>query len=142
MSALPELRYDDLAVGRAFSDTAVVLSAEMLRDYAAALDDDNLLSEAEMGDGTSVSDPSILILFAVTRRVLAKDGTVPPGGVLARQDLVAGRHVRVGDVVTSRATVCEKYERRGRRYLVLRCTLTDAQGDVLGHVDNHIIWAR
>ena len=136
------LLYDELPVGTEFHESEVEMSAETLRSYAESIDDSALLAEAARGPGTPVSDYSVFILFAITRRVLAKDGEVPAGGVLARQDVSTIRPVRVGDIVRTRARVHEKYERRGRRYLVLRCALTNGAGEPLGTVDNHIIWAR
>lgn len=136
------LRYDGMPVGTEFQESEVEMSAETLRRYAESIDDDGLMAEAAAGPGTPVSDYSVFILFAITRHVVAKDGEVPAGGVLARQDVSAVRPVRVGDVVRTRARVHEKYERRGRRYLVLRCSISDSAGDPLGTVDNHIIWAR
>lgn len=137
-----ELLYDDLAVGTRFRESRLHLSAQMLRSYAESIGDSALRDEADAGAGTPISDPSVLILFAITRRVLAEDGDVPAGGVLARQDLTPARPMRVGEIVRTTPSVHDKYERRGRRFLVLRCDLSDESGDSLGTVDNHIIWAR
>ena len=139
---LPELTFDSLAVGQRFSESTQLLGREMVGDYAAAVYNTELAQVAGQPAGTDLSDPSLAILFAIPRRVLVRDGTMPPGGVLARQDFELHRPLRLGEAIRTLPSVADKYEKRGRRYVQIRCELRDASDAIIGHVDNYILWAR
>jgi len=138
---LPELPYDTLAVGQRFKDTILTLTPEMVRAYGRAVHNDALRAQADAPPGTPIEDPSLLVIFGITRRVLGQDGNPPPGGILASQDFEAQRLLRLGETVRTRTSIADKYEKRGRRYIHLRCDVEDAQGASIGRVDSHVIWA-
>ena len=45
------------------------------------------------------------------------------------------------EAARTRPAVAAKYEKRGRRYVQLRCDLEDHAGAKIGRVDSYIIWA-
>lgn len=141
-SDLPELTYDALSVGQRFHDSASDVTPGLVRSYAAAVQNPALAEQADGPPGTLIGDPSLLIIFGITRRVLARDGRVPAGGVLAGQHCEFRRPLRLGETVRTHTSIAEKYEKRGRRYVLLRCDLLDEGGRPIGRVDSHIIWAR
>jgi hypothetical protein len=138
---LPELTYDSLIEGRRFSDTTMVVSREMVGNYGRAVHNSALAAQAEAPDGTPLCDPSLSILFGIARRALRNDARLPPGGILAAQDFEMERALRLGETVRTRPTVAALYEKRGRRYVQLRCDLEDHTGTGIGRVDSFIIWA-
>ena len=140
-SQLPELTYESLFEGRRFSDTTMVVSREMIRDYGRAVHNDALVAQAGAPSGTPLCDPSLMILFGIARRALRSDARLPPGGILAAQDFEAERALRAGEIVRTRPAVAAKYEKRGHRYVQLRCDLEDHAGAKIGRVDSYIIWA-
>jgi acyl dehydratase len=138
---LPELTYESLSVGQRFSDTTMVVSPEMIRNYGRAVHNAPLVAQAGAPAGTSLCDPSLVILFGIARRALRDDARLPPGGILAAQDFETERSLRAGETVRTRPSVAAKYEKRGRRYVQLRCDLQDEAGASIGRVDSYIIWA-
>jgi acyl dehydratase len=138
---LPELTYESLFEGRRFSDTTMVVTKDMIRDYGRAVHNDALVAQASAASGTPLCDPSLMILFGIARRALRNDARLPPGGILAAQDFEAERPLRAGETVRTRPSVAAKYEKRGRRYVQLRCDLEDETGAKIGRVDSYIIWA-
>ena len=139
---MPDLLYDDLEPGRRFKDTVMTITPEMVRKYALAVDNAALLAQADLPDGTPLDDPSLLILFATTRRVLAQDGRVPGAGILARMDIAPERSPRMGESIRTRTSIGDRYEKRGRRTILLRCDFVDDAGGSLGYSESHIIWPR
>jgi acyl dehydratase len=138
---LPVLTYESLFQGRRFSDTTMVVTQEMIRNYGRAVHNDALAAQSSAPAGTPLCDPSLMILFGIARRALRNDAVLPPGGILAAQDFEAERPLRAGETVRTRPCVAAKYEKRGRRYVQLRCDLEDEAGARIGRVDSYIIWA-
>ena len=141
-SLLPELAYTDLASGQRFSDTTLQVTAELVRLYGRAVHNDALIAAADGPSGTPLPDPSLTILFGIARRALRLDARLPPGGILAGQDFEVSRRLRLGEWIRTRPQVAAKYEKRGRRYVQLRCELEDESGARVGCVDSFIIWAK
>lgn len=141
-SELPELTYDRVSVGQRFQDAFLEVSPLLVRLYATAVQNSALAQEADAPPGTPLQDPSLLIIFGIARRVAARNGTLPPGGILARHDCAFYRPLRLGETVRTQTSIADKYEKRGRRYVQLRCEMFDQGGEPIGRIDNHIIWAR
>src|SRR5262249_16806404 len=112
-----------------------------IRNYARAVHNAELLGQANAPGGTALCDPSLVILFGIARRAIRDDARLPPGGILAAQDYECERPLRAGEPVRTRPTVAATYEKRGRRYVQLRCDLADETGATIGRVDSTIIWA-
>lgn len=142
MSDLPELHYDDIDVGQRFTPTIRPLTREMVANYARSVHDHGLAELAGKPDGTVIPDTSLAILFTITRQVLAQDFRLPPGGVLARQEYEVTRRLKLGEVVRTESSIAAKYEKKGRRYVELRSDLFDAEGALIGHAVNQVLWAR
>jgi len=138
---LPVLTYEALAVGQRFSDTTMPITPEMIRNYGRAVHNAALVAQADAPAGTPLVDPSLAILFGIARRALRNDARLPPGGILAAQDFELERALRARETVRTRPVVADKYEKRGRRYVQLRCELVDESGARIGCVDSFIIWA-
>lgn len=141
-SELPELVFDSISVGQKFTESTHTLTAEMVRDYGIAVHNPELERAAQQPAGTVLNDPSLAILFGIPRRVLVRDGRMPPGGVLARQDFELYRPLRLGEEIRTLPSIADKYEKRGRRYAQIRCDLFDQDRQPIGRVDTHVVWAR
>jgi hypothetical protein len=114
-----ELAYDNLEVGQTFPPARFVADPARIRGYLEATDD----------DGPHPGAPNTFgHLFAVPRAVLP-DATIPPGGVHARQAYEFFRPLRPGEQVTTTMRVVEKYEKKGRRYVVYEFEVRGSEGD-------------
>ena len=140
-TSLPELTYAGLAEGQRFSATTMVVSPDMIRNYGRAVHNTRLVAQADAPARTALCDPSLVILFGIARRALRQDARLPAGGILAAQDFEIERSLRAGETVRTVPSVAAKYEKRGRRYIQLRCDLEDEVGKPIGRVDSYIIWA-
>jgi hypothetical protein len=137
-----ELFYDTLQIGERFADTELTLTPEVVRQYAVAVRNESLLTQAEAKPGTPLDDASLMVLFGITRRVLGKDNKIPGAGVNANKEIKINRSLRLGETIRTRTSIANKYEKRGRNYVHLSCELVDASGSIIGYSDNHIIWPR
>ena len=67
---------------------------------------------------------------------------MPPGGILAGQDMVFSRPVPVGDTVRVQAAVTRRWERKGRRFVTIESTARSSAGQVCGIVRVTAIWPK
>ena len=119
-------KYDDLEIGQVFPDQPAVFqitSATVAGFRAIAAD---TLKDAAPSSAT-VAPPMLAAVYIRPTQDALKG---PPGGVHAKQSFAFHAPVREGDTLCSTLTIAEKYERKGRRYLVSE-TRTVNQDDVL-----------
>lgn len=139
---LPELLYDDLAVGRTFPEMSFELSEEVVAAYMAAVGDANPLYVAEPveGSGSAIAPPGLWGVWG--RRSYLANARMPPGGVLAGLEMVFEAPVYVGDVLTAQAKVADRWEKGERRFVTIETEARDGNGDVCGLVRVTAIWPK
>jgi len=113
-------RYDDIALGQSFPDSPArfEVTADVIEDYAA-LSRDAVVDGAESPFGSEEVSPTLAAVF-IRPAQNALNG--PPGGVHAKQRFQFHHPVRRGDILLTSLVAREKYERKGRRYLVSETT--------------------
>jgi len=119
-------KYDELEIGQVLPDEPAVYnvdraSIDAFRGIAADTIVDSQSSTA------AVAPPMLAAVYIRPAQNALKG---PPGGVHAKQAFQFHHPVREGDRLATRLTVKEKYERKGRNYLVSE-TQTFNQDDVL-----------
>lgn len=139
----PELKYEDLEVGRAFRRMRFAVTRELVDRYVAIVGDDNPLyaaAEAEP-DGTALPGLTPPGLWGVWgRQSYLQDHRMPGGGVLAGEDLVFIKPVTVGQVLDIEARVVERYVRKGRGNVIFEVAATDDDGMLCGIVRITAVW--
>ncbi|MDO8690035.1 MAG: MaoC family dehydratase [Dehalococcoidia bacterium] len=142
-----ELVYDEIEVGREFDPPAMELTAEAVRKYLLAVEDDTPIygnrQEAEAaGLGWPVAPPTTAAMFSRTSVLLQKEGTMPPGSVHARQEFQFVAPFRPGDTLTTKAKVVEKFIRKERKWMVIESTTKNQKGEtvVVGRMTG--IWPK
>lgn len=127
---LSDVGYDDLEIGRRYGPFAEMVDAGLA---------DRLRTEiGAVVPGTVVPPAVYPVLFLrALRRAM---GGIPPGSILAKQELEFGAPVRVGDIVSITTWVGDKYVRRERPYAVIDFEITRPDGQVALTGRKIIVW--
>jgi acyl dehydratase len=142
----PELLYDDLALGRRFAEFRYEITPELVQAFVAATGDGNPVytdgqAAASLGLDAPVAPPGLAGIWG--RQAYLEEHRMPPGGILAGQDMVFSRPVAVGDTLRIQAEVTRRWERKGRRFVTITSTACAASsGEVCGVVRVTAIWPK
>jgi acyl dehydratase len=128
MAAFPTLTYESLTVGEEFVSNDQVVTPEDIETYAFAVDDHHPWFLEDSPFGGTVAHPTLLANQALRMR---HNTYVVPAGLHARMEFEFLEAIRPGMRVRSRGRVVDKYERRGKPYMVTEYVTEDEQGTVL-----------
>ncbi|HLH78524.1 MAG TPA: MaoC family dehydratase N-terminal domain-containing protein [Candidatus Binataceae bacterium] len=146
---MAHFNYDPAVIGRVFEDTEpVVVSAEQIREYCAALGEEDPLyldeEAARRGPFGSLSAPPSYVLILRTGKDFL--GHIPR---LANNMMDAGRDlellepVRAGDQLRLVSQIKAIYEKTGRSgpmaFVIVRSTVLNQNQQVVAHIDHHFI---
>lgn len=131
-------KYDDLEIGQMFPDRPAVFHVDEahIRGFRA------ILRDAVRDDVASQGDVAPPMLAAVYIRPAQNALNGPPGGVHAKQSFRFHAAVEAGDVLSTTLQVLEKYERKGRRYLVSETRTSNQHGTLVATGRIVSIWGR
>ena len=122
MIQFKEISLEALQVGEAFQSNDLVVKPEDVETFAYAVDDHHAWYFDDSPFGGPIAHPTLLANQALLMR--HNKYIVPPGLHAAMQfELV--EPVRVGMRVRTRGKVIDKYERRGRHYMVTEFVTTE-----------------
>jgi 3-hydroxybutyryl-CoA dehydratase len=124
------LTYDALVVGEEFASDDRLIRPQDLETYAFAVDDhhpwftvgDDPQAPVDSPYGEPIAHPTLLGNQAL---FLRHTRYVVPAGLHAKMSFEFLRPVRLGRRVRSRGRVVEKYERRGRQFMVTEFVAAD-----------------
>lgn len=124
----PKLSYEILKVGEEFVSDEHVVTPEDIESYAFAVDDRHPWFFGESPFGGPVAHPTMLGNQALRLR---HTKYVVHAGLHAKMNFQFLKPIRPGMRVRSRGRVIDKYERRGRPYMVTEFVTEDETGTVL-----------
>jgi acyl dehydratase len=128
MVEFKKLTYDVLQVGEQFVSGEHLVTPEDIDTYAFAVDDHHPWFFGDSPFGGPVAHPTLLgnqaLLMRHTRYIV-------PAGLHARMEFQFLEPIRPGVRVRSRGTVVDKYERRGKPYMVTEFVTEAEDGTVL-----------
>ena len=145
MAEAPELVYDDLVGGKRFPELRYEITPELVAAFVAATGDshpaysDDAAARA-LGLDTPVAPPGLAGIWG--RQAYLQGRRMPPGGILAGQDMVFRHPVAVGDTLRVQAEVTRRWERKGRRFVTIESTARVSSGQVCGIVRVTAIWPK
>jgi hypothetical protein len=114
--------WDDLKVGLKVGPLVHTITAEMVRDFCAAMPADATAYEAR-----GVTPPTLL----ATDYIPLLRGHLELGwGLMARHAMKSIRSVTIGDTVTVKGEIIDKFERKGRHYWTLRYDVSNSRGEL------------
>jgi acyl dehydratase len=128
MSTFPELTYEALQLGEEFVSGEHVVTPEDIDTYAFAVDHHHPWFFGDSPFGGPIAPPTLLGNQALRLR---STKYVVHGGLHAKQEFKFLRPIRPGMRVRTRGRLVDKYERRGRRYMVTEFVTVDEQGNEL-----------
>ena len=144
-AVLPDLLYEELQLGRKFSVLHFPITPELVRGYVRSVEDDNPIYSDEraaidQGLEGAIAPPGIWGIWG--RQAYLTAYRMPAGGVLAGQDMVYLRPVRVGDALTVEAEVTARYEKGEKKFVTIESKAHDTAGRLCGTVRVTAIWPR
>ena len=145
MADAPELVYDDLVEGTRFPELRYELTPDLVAAFVTATGDDHPAytdddAARELGLDGPVAPPGLAGIWG--RQAYLQGRRMPPGGMLAGQDMVFSRPVPVGDTLRVQAAVTRRWERKGRRFVTIESTARTSAGQVCGIVRVTAIWPK
>lgn len=132
---MTETRTDEVYVGRDYGAREVEITPELVRHYAESVDDHNPWYSGESPFGGPVA-PALILHSQVYRY----GGWYLPniyGNLHARQEWELFHPIMVGDTVTTRSLIVDRYIKRDREYLVNEVTCFARDGRILNRGRTH-----
>jgi acyl dehydratase len=145
MAELPELLYEDLQLGREFPVFEYPITRELLDKFIAATSDDRPLYRDEelcrkQGLPFPLAPTGLAGIFG--RLSYLQHHRMPPGGVLAKQEMEFLRPFYVGDTLQVRAKVTERYSKKERNFVTIESVAERAGGEKVAVVRVTAIWPK
>ncbi|MHB8376692.1 MAG: FAS1-like dehydratase domain-containing protein [Dehalococcoidia bacterium] len=141
-------RTDDIYVGRDFGRHDVVVDAAEVAKYCDAVDDHNPIYTGASAFGGPVA-PSLVrhsevYAYRDHERAAAPSWYLPNlyGNLHARQEFELFAPVMVGDVISTRSFIADRYAKRGREYVVNEVLYFSAEGAVVSRGRTHQSFLR
>jgi 3-hydroxybutyryl-CoA dehydratase len=128
MSEFRKLTYDALTVGEEFVSDTQLVTPEDIDAYAYAVDDHHEWWSGPSPLGGPVAPPTMLGNQALHLR---HSKYIVHAGLHAKMEFNFLEPIRPGMRVRSRGRVVDKYERRGRQYMVTEFVTEDEAGHAL-----------
>ncbi len=126
---------DDVYVGRYIGERKVEITAELVQRYCEAVEDRNPLYSNESRSGGAVA-PALLLHSEVYRSL---EWYLPRiyGNLHARQEWDLFHPAVMGEIVTTRSLVIDRYIKRDREYVVNEVTCFGEDGRTLNRGRTH-----
>ena len=120
-------RYSDVAIGDLFppSPSAFAVTDAVVDAFCSATGERSGWSAPAGPSGRRAAPPTLAAAY-IMEVMRARGG--PPGGVHAKQKFTFLRAPEVGDVLFSQGQVVEKFEKKGRNYVVATTETRDVGG--------------
>ena len=130
------LRYSDVEPGLDLGVYEYTITPEQVRAYAASLGDQTDWYEQDSPFGGPIAPPGFLANDYV--KLIASQYEFV-GGVHAKQENTYLNPARPGRLIRVTGQVAEKYERRGKLWIVVETTTTDESGLTLARSRNTLM---
>ena len=124
------MRWEELQVGEEYGPIVYTVTDELIRSYVEATEDAHPWYLDGSPFGGRIAPPT---LTAGDGPVLLISTKGYSSGLLARQDAEFFAPVKLGDTISVRGRLAEKYTKRGRRYIAFEYEGTDQRGERVFH---------
>ncbi len=145
---MKELLFDDMSKGMKFPDIVYTLTTETIEKYLEAIDDLNPLyldddyADKTPYEGVIVPPISMGIYSTVSSVIKALGVKTPPGLIHAQQRFEFTGLVRPDDILTVKTIVEDKFEKKGRKFVVLKSEVFNQKGVKIGTSWLTPIWPK
>ena len=145
MGELPELLYQDLQLEKEFPVLKYPITRKLVDRFIETTGDDNPL----YSDEASCREEGLPGVLAPTglagifgRLSYLQHHQMPPGGILAKQEMEFFSPFYVGDTLQVRAKVTERYRRKERDYVTIESVAERQDGEKVAVVRVTAIWPK
>ena len=124
----PQKPATDLAVGESYAPYSFRVTPELNEQYCYAEEDYHPRYRETTAEGPPMVHPALIM--NMSNRTRSPSFYMPPGrSVLhAKDDIEFVNPAYVGKELFVTWTVCERYEKRGKEFMVIDCRVTDEDG--------------
>ncbi len=145
MNELPELLYEDLQMGRAFPVLEYTVTEELVNKFVSATGDDcPLYTDVDLcrkqGFSGALAPTGLAGIFG--RLSYLQNHRMPPGGILAKQEMEFLHPCYVGETLRVQARVTERYTRKERNYVTIESVAERPDGEHAAVVRVTAIWPK
>ena len=128
MITFKRIAYDTVQVGETLESTDLVVKPEDVDTFAYAVDDHHSWYFDDSPCDGPIAHPTLLANQALLMR---HNQYIVDAGLHAQMQFEFVKPIRVGMRVRTRGRVIDKYEKRGRHYMVTEFVTTEESGEVL-----------
>ena len=144
-SNLPELLYEDLPLGKEFPVFEYPITRQRVEGFEAATGDDNKMYRDEalcrrQGLAGAVAPTGLAGIFG--RLSYLQNHRMPPGGILAKQEMEFIAPFYVGEVLKVRARVTERYTKKEKNFVTIESVAERPGGENVVVVRVTAIWPK
>ena len=145
MNELPELLYEDLQLGKEFPVFEYPITEELVDKFIAATGDENPLYKDEalckkQGLASRLAPAGLAGIFG--RLSYLQHHRMPPGGILARQEMEFLGPFYVGETLRVCARVTERYLKKDKNYVTIESEAQRPDGEKVVVVRVTAIWPK
>jgi acyl dehydratase len=145
MAELPELLYEDLQLDKEFPVLEYPITRELVDKFVDTTNDDNRLYMDEelcrkQGLLTALAPTGLAGIFG--RLSYLQHHRMPPGGILAKQEMQFLGPFYVGDTLRVRARVTERFTKKERNFVTIESVAERAENEQVAVVRVTAIWPR
>jgi 3-hydroxybutyryl-CoA dehydratase len=140
--------YDDIVKGDRLPDITYTITTEILEKYLEGIDDLNPLyldedyAKKSPFGGRIVPPISMAIYTTVSNLIRPMGLKIPPGLIQAKQKYEFTGIIRPGDKLLIRSIVEDKYEKKGRKFVLLKSEVFNEKGEKVGTSWLTPIWSK
>ncbi len=133
-------RFADIVVGEELEPVIVEVTPEMIKSYGEILDDNNPYYAENRDFQGPIGHPSLASILAYQpfNTVFPPE----PGGIHTKQEFEFHAPIRPGVKAKVIGKVVDKYENRGRKYIIFETRIEDEEGKLLVLGKSHSIIPR
>jgi acyl dehydratase len=142
---LPELLYEDLPLGKEFPVFEYPITRDLVEKFIHATNDDNpLYTDEELskkqGLLSALAPTGLAGIFG--RLAYLQHHRMPPGGILAKQEMQFLGPFYVGDTLQVRARVTERFTKKERNFVTIESVAKRGENERVTVVRVTAIWPK
>lgn len=140
--------FDDIVTGAELPDIRYTITSEMLEKYLEGIDDlnpvylDEEYAKKSPFGGRIVPPISMAIYTTVSNLIKPMGLKIPPGLIHAKQKYEFTGVVRPDEELLIKTVVWDKYEKKGRKFVLLKSEVFNEKGDHVGTGWLTPIWSK
>jgi len=143
-----EILFDDLSKGMEFPEITYTVTTDILKKYLEAIDDlSPFYLDEEYAKRTTFGRPilppiSVAIYTTVSNLIKPLGMKIPPGLLHARQRYEFIGVMRPNETLRIKTVIEDKYEKKGRKFVVLKSEVFNPKGEKVATSWLTPIWPR